>query len=238
MRVRFGAPLRSGQTSTSPRQTVLVSANALVAGDWKVLTGKVIEANWGGPQYPNASTATDPIENYNMQCGQVGSFVGGPHAPLHAHGCGPQGCLFNVAEDPAERNNLASQNPEKLAELLQQLAVESKTIWDNPPGRVAAAAGQWARGQTAIEWLIIACLRDTRVQGMPTRCATSWPRSGTMDFWAPIWKSTLEKCEDLGTRQRGPAAQDASALTSWPLHPASYRELHCCSRIKSNRAEL
>lgn len=110
----------------------------------------MIEANWGGPQYPNASTATDPIEKYNMQC--------------------EPGCLYNVAEDPYERNDLAKSNPQMLQVsggdlrpspvkkvtallsfflfmqiMLEKLAAANKTIWNHVPGPEDPACDQAAQ---------------------------------------------------------------------------------------------
>eukprot|EP00055_Hartaetosiga_balthica_P003234 m.7069 g.7069 ORF g.7069 m.7069 type:complete len:553 (+) comp2699_c0_seq1:7-1665(+) len=109
-------PLLSGQTQTSPRPNVLLSDQALVNGEWKVLVGKVRNAAWGGPEYPNATTATDPIGHHSRDCGK--------------------GCLYNVHVDPNERNDLSAQNPQQLESMLELLANLSKTIWPNDPGNV------------------------------------------------------------------------------------------------------
>merc|ERR1712070_1027662 len=78
-------PMLSGQNLTSPRESILVTNELIVVGDWKYVKGgaDMIEAARGGPHYPNASTATDPIDKHNFKC------------PA-------QGCLYNVVEDPHE----------------------------------------------------------------------------------------------------------------------------------------
>lgn len=64
----YAALLYSCQANSERGNPGLISLFAFL---FQVLTGKVIEANWGGPQYPNASTATDPIANYSLNCGNV-----------------------------------------------------------------------------------------------------------------------------------------------------------------------
>ena len=66
----MGAPLLPSQ----------VTSNLLVHNEWKYVRphSTMVEAAWGGPHYPNASTATDPIDGHTMHC------------PA-------RGCLFNVS---------------------------------------------------------------------------------------------------------------------------------------------
>ena len=75
----------SGANLTSPRASFLVTRNLLVRGEWKFARGRtaMIEAAWGGPHYPNATTAVDPISNHSFKC------------PA-------RGCLYNVWRDPSE----------------------------------------------------------------------------------------------------------------------------------------
>eukprot|EP00049_Salpingoeca_infusionum_P001522 m.48939 g.48939 ORF g.48939 m.48939 type:complete len:549 (+) comp11071_c0_seq2:65-1711(+) len=108
-------PFLSGQEKTSPRTDILISDSTLISGDWKVLTGKVSEANWGGPLYPNMSTYDDPISKYSLECGQ-------------------SGCLFNVATDPHERNDVAAENPQLISQLIAKMANMSKSIFPHPLG--------------------------------------------------------------------------------------------------------
>ena len=70
-------------------------------------------ASWGGPRYPNASTAADPIK---------------PHALV----CPPAGCLFDVVDDPAEVQELSARHPAVVARLAARLAAEAATIWSVP----------------------------------------------------------------------------------------------------------
>ena len=54
-------PLVSGATETSPRTEILVNANLLVTTRWKYVRPNqtMIEASWGGAQYPNGSTISE-----------------------------------------------------------------------------------------------------------------------------------------------------------------------------------
>eukprot|EP00505_MAST-04D_sp_SCG-Rhode-Island_P000595 Stramenopile-MAST_4_protein_595 len=105
-------PLLSGQTKTSPRQHWLVHAGLYISGKWKYAAGgtKMIEANWGGPVYPNATTKTDPIANY--------SFV-----------CPSQGCLYNIVDDIEERHEVSAQYPEVVERLKKEMAIAEQSIW-------------------------------------------------------------------------------------------------------------
>jgi arylsulfatase I/J len=105
-------PMLSGQNLTSPREHFLVTKDMIVIGEWKYATGgtNMIEADWGGEHYPNASTVTDPISN-------------------HAFNCPPKGCLFNVVKDPYERDEVSAQHPDIVASMAAELEQQAKTIW-------------------------------------------------------------------------------------------------------------
>eukprot|EP01062_Namystynia_karyoxenos_P052672 TRINITY_DN422_c0_g2_i3.p1 TRINITY_DN422_c0_g2~~TRINITY_DN422_c0_g2_i3.p1 ORF type:complete len:569 (+),score=189.30 TRINITY_DN422_c0_g2_i3:107-1708(+) len=103
-------PMLSGANATAPRTHFLVLKNLIVAGKWKYAQGEMIEANWGGPRYPNASTMDDPISNYTLQCPD-------------------SGCLFDLEADVTEHNEVSAQHPDVVAEMKQLLEQEAKTIW-------------------------------------------------------------------------------------------------------------
>ena len=125
-------PMLSGVNMTSPRENVgiIVTKELLVLGNWKyALPGtKMIESQWGGPAYPNASTATDPISE-------------------HSFNCPPTGCLFNVATDPQERNECSAQNPRVTTAMKAELQKQAATIWSvshkNDPACKIAAHKLW-----------------------------------------------------------------------------------------------
>ena len=70
----------------------------------------MIESNWGGPVYPNATTKTDPIDNY--------SFV-----------CPSQGCLYNIVDDIEERHEVSAQYPDVVERLKKEMAIAEQSIW-------------------------------------------------------------------------------------------------------------
>ena len=108
-------PLIAGDNTTSPRETILVNKDLLVHKQWKYIKGDfVAKANArGGPQYPNATTATDPIASHKLTCPD-------------------QGCLFDVVNDPHEFNEISAQNPTIVAMMKALMAQEVATIWSVP----------------------------------------------------------------------------------------------------------
>ena len=110
-------PLISGESQTSPRQKWLVHSNMYMSGEWKYVRGGTVmeESNWGGPIYPNQTTADDPIDNYSFQC------------PT-------QGCLYNVVNDMEERNELSKEFPDIVEQLREEMERESLKIWTAPHG--------------------------------------------------------------------------------------------------------
>eukprot|EP00756_Hemistasia_phaeocysticola_P004781 Hpha_TRINITY_DN13003_c0_g1::TRINITY_DN13003_c0_g1_i1::g.69194::m.69194 len=108
-------PLVSGQNLTSPRTSILVNAKLLVTTRWKYATGTMIEAAWGGPQYPNASTQTDPIDRHNLKCPSTG-------------------CLFDLSADITERDEVSAEHPDVVTEMAAELKRQATTIWSQPHG--------------------------------------------------------------------------------------------------------
>lgn len=123
-------PMLSGANLTSPRQGFLVTKDMLMSGEWKFVRGhtNMVEAASGGPHYPNASTAKDPIDSH--------SFV-----------CPAAGCLFNVEQDPTEIHEVSAKHPVLAARLLKELNAAKKHIWSQPhpqdPKCKQAAAERW-----------------------------------------------------------------------------------------------
>jgi len=105
-------PLLLGKNLTSPRTTILVHGNLLISGDWKYVKGgtNMIEAAWGGPQYPNASTASDPID-------------------AHSFKCPSQGCLYNLVNDVTEKHECSADHPDLIVQLKAELEEQAKGIW-------------------------------------------------------------------------------------------------------------
>jgi len=105
-------PLISGANLTSPRTEIPIQTNALISGQWKLLTGHVGEAAWGGPNYPNASSPASPVD---------------PGPSLNCS----QGCLFDIIADPTEHNDVATQHPAVVASLTARLAELRKGFFTN-----------------------------------------------------------------------------------------------------------
>ena len=108
-------PYLSGSVDTSPRKHYLMTKDAYVSGPWKYIlpNTKMIESNWGGEYYPNASTTNDSIDNYSFLCPSTG-------------------CLYNVVEDPEEHNEVSSKYPKIVEELKVLLLKEVSTIYNVP----------------------------------------------------------------------------------------------------------
>jgi arylsulfatase I/J len=108
-------PMLSGENMTSPRESILVTADMIVVGEWKYVVGgtNMIEAALGGPHYPNASTVSDPIDRHSFKC------------PA-------RGCLYNVVKDPREEAESSARHPNVVATLRAELERQSKTIWSQP----------------------------------------------------------------------------------------------------------
>jgi arylsulfatase I/J len=91
-------PYLSGQAGSSPRTEIHLSQDSYISGRYKLLVGTSVSksACWGGPFYPNSSTATGPHK---------GPF-GGPCTS--AIDCTSRGCLFDVVDDSSEYHDLAA----------------------------------------------------------------------------------------------------------------------------------
>ena len=120
-------PLLSGRNATSPRTSVLVTRDLLVHQEWKLVRGgtDMVEAAWGGVRYPNASTATDPIDAHYLRCPE-------------------RGCLFNVVSDVEERHEVSAQHPDVVQRLGREMDAMAATIWA-PPREVDPRCAQAAR---------------------------------------------------------------------------------------------
>ena len=117
-------PMISGQNMTSPRVDIPATYSTLISGDYKILQGDVKQAGWTGPQYPNMTNPHGGIE-------------------VEEH-CGDGGYLYNIKEDPEERENLATKMPDILKEMQQKLAKYQTTYFDPEHGKVSPLACQTA----------------------------------------------------------------------------------------------
>ena len=82
-------------------------------------------AGWPGPQSPSDDPeADDNYRNMTQVCGRTPAT----------------GCLYNVFEDPSERNNLASANPEVYSSMLARVRELNQTIFSPTRGESDGAA--------------------------------------------------------------------------------------------------
>jgi arylsulfatase I/J len=126
--------LVSGQNMTSPRVDIVLgiqnygkeetmSGWGLISGDYKILVGRVSNAGWTGPQYPNNTNPAGGItavENCN------------------------EGCLFNIKEDPEERNNLNTTMTEVLSKMQEKLKMYFTTFFNPDRGKTDPRACETA----------------------------------------------------------------------------------------------
>ena len=108
-------PLISGENSTSPRTDIFASIDAMISGDYKILMGRMGQAGWTGPQYPNQTNPSGGI--------------------ITVVECGDTGCLFNIKDDPEERHNLASTMPEMLNEMKTKFMKLNETYFNPNRGK-------------------------------------------------------------------------------------------------------
>lgn len=113
-------PHISGQNSTSPRVDIPVSINTIISGNYKIMTGTMLQAGWTGPQYPNATNAHGGIPS--------------------VQDCGDKGCLYNIRENPEERHGLATKMPDILKSMQEKLAKYLATYFNPDRGIVSPEA--------------------------------------------------------------------------------------------------
>jgi hypothetical protein len=120
----------SGESQSSPREHFLVLADVIVRGRWKYVKGNttMIEAAWGGEVYPNASTASDPIDGHTIKCPS-------------------RGCLFDVVADVREAHEVSADNPKIVDEMRTLMGLEAASMWSQPhkndPECAAAATARY-----------------------------------------------------------------------------------------------
>jgi arylsulfatase B len=125
-----------GRNNTNPRTEIILGSGiggaadgdtmvqALIRQDgYKCIIASLNNAIWQGPFYPNSSTLWN---NSNIDCGN-------------------SGCLFNVFTDPSEYIDIAKQEPEILAEMLQRIQEIQKTVFSPQRGLPSPLACQVSR---------------------------------------------------------------------------------------------
>ena len=126
-------PLLSGINGTSPRVEVPIAPSSLISWPWKFLKGPQWWSGWQGPLYPNASSPAQSPNIWEL-CGE--------------------GCLFDLASDPGEHQNVAAANPAIVRALSARIDALAAGFWSNndtgvdacPPG--TPLCGCWAAVHT------------------------------------------------------------------------------------------
>jgi len=125
-------PLLSGQTTDAKRNEIHISANCLIQGKYKLLTGIQPQSMWTGPVYPN---------NTGIQPGVPGDADRGkPIGNSFDYDCGSKGCLFNIIDDPTEHEDIVTKEPEIAEKMLARLNELNKTIFNPDRGEPTIAA--------------------------------------------------------------------------------------------------
>ena len=107
------------QTASQPTRTQIhLSSQALIDGDWKIVIGEQQMAGWTPMKFPVYGLPQPMYKTVNVD-----------HWPEFC----PQGCLFNIKDDPTERTDLAERYPEKRAALFS--ALESLNFANYAPDR-------------------------------------------------------------------------------------------------------
>ena len=84
----------------------LTDVGGLLRNDgWKLLLGHINNPCWQGPVFPNRTAYNCPSLNCN------------------------EGCLFNVFNDPHEINDVASANPDIVAELKAEIKRQNASVF-------------------------------------------------------------------------------------------------------------
>ena len=134
-------PQLSGANSTCPRVELYGGPSFFIAGDYKLMTSSAeVYAVWTGPISPNATTSRMSGGQYFLQwnCTSCNPPVinGRINCSL--------GCLYNVAEDPAETKELSAQEPRILAAMRQRFAELQQSNFEPDRGSVDPRACELA----------------------------------------------------------------------------------------------
>jgi arylsulfatase B len=112
-------PLVSGANGTSPHTVIPVGPDVLLdftspPAIWKLIRGNQAQYfGWQGPLYPNSTSPDHNPRDVGLNCSAGG------------------GCLFDVAADPTEHDDVAAANPGVVAALGAKLAALAAGFYSN-----------------------------------------------------------------------------------------------------------
>jgi arylsulfatase A-like enzyme len=132
-------PVLSGRTTGSVRTLLHLSPQALISGNYKLITGSTGNTNYWCPRvYPFTSDFGRPLhmnpyglEGYYAQYSMLQTVTELLNKAINVafqYDCG-QGCLFDTVNDPSELYDLAAQNPVILKSMINELASANKTLF-------------------------------------------------------------------------------------------------------------
>ena len=96
------------------RKVIPLSEHSLIIGDYKLLWNEnqnISIAGWTSPNYPNKQTPESGINDNSLNC--------------------TLGCLFDVANDPGEHNDIAEDKPFKVEQMKRRLRELRKGFYEN-----------------------------------------------------------------------------------------------------------
>ena len=153
-------PRISGSNTSAPRLHLWAGPNVFISGNYKLLLSSAeTYAVWTGPRSPNATT--EAVKQFFLQwnCSACN-----PPVVLGRINCS-EGCLWDVANDPSEYNELSQALPGKLAELRLQHASVAETLFNPDRGakdpRACEQALLYGQGTDGCFWGPFAFLNST-----------------------------------------------------------------------------
>jgi len=113
-------PLLSGQKSKGPREEIHLSEHALISGKYKLLTGGGLPQ----AQFKNITSDIVLFDGYWPGWGNqatIKTFIKWKNCK--------HGCLYNIIDDPFEKDNLATSEPDLLGKMIARLADLNKSVF-------------------------------------------------------------------------------------------------------------
>ena len=102
-----------GRNKTTPRYEIPIDENTFIQSDYKLFNGTTIRcASWAGYFFPKASTPEHEMVDQKLNCES-------------------KPCLFKVAEDITQHNNIADEDGDLVEKLVKRLGELKKGYYVN-----------------------------------------------------------------------------------------------------------